>query len=160
MAYCLYKINGLSSQAMAGQIKRFRLSIYGILLERGRVLVAESRFGDGPTFINFPGGGVKRGEEPGIGLVREFQEETGLRIKPTRILYASLGLHRSLYKPERQMVGMYWQVERFRGRLKNGNGADVVRVFWAKPDELSRLPFTSFDREALPAILSAVRGHD
>src|SRR5258708_33636992 len=99
---------------MPTNIKRFRLSIYGVLFERGRGLVAESRFGDGPTFINFPGGGIKRGEAPGVALLREFREETGLHVRTDQLIYATLGMHRSLYKPARQLVGMSWRVARVR----------------------------------------------
>jgi 8-oxo-dGTP diphosphatase len=137
-------------------LKRFRVSIYGILRDRaGRVLVTESAGAKG-TFFNFPGGGIQLGEAPLDALHRELAEEVGLRVRPLRLLHASLQFHRGVIKPKQQMVGIYWLVERTGGRLKRGNGDDVVGVRWAHPRELYNFGFTSFDREALLPIVKAL----
>ena len=62
--------------------------------------------------------------------------------------------HRSYVKNDRQRFGVYWMVERLSGKLRTkGNGDDVKRAFWATKNDLLSLPFTTFDREALPEIL-------
>lgn len=143
---------------MPPKIKRFRISIYGILVERGRVLVTETRAKSGVDFVNFPGGGIERGEDPATALLRELGEETGLVVRPTALIWSSMMFHRSHFKPDRQLFGVYWSVERVTGTLRlTGNGDDVKRCFWAKPAELLDLPFTTFDREALPAILAVLQ---
>jgi 8-oxo-dGTP pyrophosphatase MutT (NUDIX family) len=140
---------------MPPDIKRFRIALYGILIENGAVLVTETRGKSGVDFVNFPGGGLERGEDPASGLLRELKEETGLLVRPTRCLYSSMMFHRSFVKADRQLFGVYWGVERVGGKLrKNGNGDDVKRVFWASKHELLGLPFTTFDREVLPEILA------
>jgi 8-oxo-dGTP diphosphatase len=141
------------------EIRRFRPSIYGILCERGKVLVTETRgVTGGASFIQFPGGGIKRGEEPGLALQREFVEETGLAVRADHILYASMAFHRSWVKPDRQLLGIYWRVSRVSGELtRQGNGDDVLRVFWCSVADLLDLPFTSFDREALPTLVSHLK---
>ena len=68
-------------------------------------------------FVNFPGGGVEIGESPSAALRREFAEETGLSIRPVRVLYSSEGLHLSTQKPI-QIVSAYWLVESAGGTLK------------------------------------------
>jgi 8-oxo-dGTP pyrophosphatase MutT (NUDIX family) len=126
-------------------MRRFSCRIYGILREENRVLLAHSRFG-ASTFINFPGGGVEIEEAPGDALRREFIEETGLAIRPVRILYASQEAHLSTQAPI-QIVSMYWLVERVSGELRlGGNGDDVLELFWR---ELSALPL----KEMFPADL-------
>ncbi len=137
-------------------IKKFRVSIYGVLCERGRVLITETR-GKNGTFLNFPGGAIDLGEAPLKALAREFDEETGLKIRPIRLLHASTLFHRGVIKPKTQLVGMYWLVERGGGRLKRGNGDDVVAVHWLPIAELKTNPgFTSFDKEALAPIVAAL----
>lgn len=110
--------------------ERFSCRIYGVLRENGKVLLTRSRFGR-REFVNFPGGGVELGEAPIEALRREYQEETGLSIRPLRVLYASESAHPSTITPI-QIVSIYWLVERTGGALREGgNGDDVVSLFWS-----------------------------
>lgn len=117
--------------------------------------MATSRGRKDATFANFPGGAIELGEAPLDALRREFIEETGLVVEPVRLLHASTEFHRSVVKPKRQLLGLYWLVERTGGELKNGNGSDVVSVQFVPLDQLEQQDFTSFDREALPAVKAA-----
>ncbi len=67
---------------------RFRVSVYGLLRRDDKILVnrhpLQSRYG-------LPGGGVELGESLHSALVREFREETGLEIRPVRLLDATEG---------------------------------------------------------------------
>jgi 8-oxo-dGTP diphosphatase len=114
----------------------FSCRIYGVLREKDKVLLTRSAF-RGSSFINFPGGGVEVGEAPMAALLREFVEETGLVVRPTRTLYASEGAHLSTQAPI-QIVSAYWLVERVSGEIRTGgNGDDVLELIWA---DLARLP--------------------
>ena len=55
----------------------FRPSVYGVLIEDGKILL--SRQWDG---YDFPGGGMNIDETLEEALLREFWEETGLRVRP------------------------------------------------------------------------------
>lgn len=140
-----------------GDGRSFSCRIYGVLVRDGRVLLTRSRF-RGATFVNFPGGGVEIGEAPMDALHREFFEETGLSIRAVRTLYASEGAHLSAQAPI-QIVSAYWLVERAGGEPKlDGNGDDVVQLFWAELDRLPAGEMFPADREfcaKLPALLSA-----
>ncbi len=130
---------------LLGGARRFSCRIYGVLRDRDRVLLTRSRFGS-KVFVNFPGGGVEIEEAPGAALLREFAEETGLVVKPLRVLYASQEAHLSTQAPI-QIVSVYWLVERISGELRmTGNGDDVLELFWS---ELDRLPL----KEMFPAEL-------
>jgi len=60
-----------------------------LLLNSGdRILVVKGLISDGRWGL--PGGGLHRGEEPVIGLLRELREETGLVLEPGSI--KSLGI--------------------------------------------------------------------
>lgn len=70
--------------------RRFRLSVYGLAIDNGAVLltrlsVVELDAGS----WTLPGGGLDWGEEPVAGLEREFFEETGLVPQVGEVL----GLH-------------------------------------------------------------------
>ncbi|MCX5787458.1 MAG: NUDIX hydrolase [Elusimicrobia bacterium] len=140
---------------MEKQALTFSCRIYGVLREGSRVLMTRSRFYD-REFVNFPGGGVELGEAPIAALAREFKEETGLKARPARILYASEGLHLSTQKPI-QIVSIYWLVEKLGGRLRDGgNGDDVLSLFWAEAGRIPTGEMFPSDREftaRLPALL-------
>ena len=140
---------------MSGAGRVFSCRIYGVLRESGKVLLTRSAF-RGASFVNFPGGGVEIGEAPMAALLREFVEETGLLVRPTRTLYASEGAHLSTQAPI-QIVSAYWLVERVSGELRSGgNGDDVLDLLWAEPARLPLDEMFPADREfgsRLPALL-------
>ncbi len=135
--------------------ERFSCRIYGVLRRGGQVLLTRSRF-IRREFVNFPGGGVELGEAPIEALRREYEEETGLAIKPVRVLYASEEAHLSTQAPM-QIVSVYWLVEAAGGVLRDGgNGDDVIRLFWADADAIPTEEMFPSDREfvrRLPGLL-------
>lgn len=69
------------TQIPVDQLK-FRPAIYGLLFKDNQILLSP-QFEDG---YDIPGGGVEKGETLEQALTREFKEETGLTIKPTKLL--------------------------------------------------------------------------
>ena len=134
----------------------FSCRIYGILLKGRDVLMTRSRFMDF-EFVNFPGGGIEIGEAPMDALKREYLEETGLKINPIRILYASQKSHLSTQKPI-QIVSLFWLVENAGGTLKeSGNNDDVIRLFWSNVSQIPTGEMFSSDLELaqiLPQLLN------
>ncbi|MBA2549493.1 MAG: NUDIX domain-containing protein [Nocardioidaceae bacterium] len=65
-----------------------RLAAYAVLWrEPGEILLTRiSRHGHHPGAWTLPGGGVDHGEDPRDALVREVREETGLLVRPDRLL--------------------------------------------------------------------------
>jgi 8-oxo-dGTP diphosphatase len=136
-------------------VKGFSCRIYGVLVDGSKVLLTRSRFME-REFVNFPGGGVELGESPLAALKREFHEETGLEIEPVRVLYASEGLHLSTQQPF-QIVSIYWLVNSRGGDLKhNGNGDDVVSLFWSELDEVPTSEMFPSDREFAANLLKVL----
>ena len=57
-----------------------------VIAEQGWVLLVRRRADDGAPSWVLPGGKVEPGEDPGEAAVREALEETGLTVRPARIL--------------------------------------------------------------------------
>jgi 8-oxo-dGTP diphosphatase len=63
-----------------------RTTAYG-LCSRGEAHIALARIGRSAPFeFDLPGGGVETNEDEAAALMREFQEETGLTVWPTRVI--------------------------------------------------------------------------
>ena len=61
-------------------------SVGGVCIKDGKVLLARHTYGSGKGRLIIPGGYVIIGELAQDALVREFQEETSVTIKPKRLV--------------------------------------------------------------------------
>jgi 8-oxo-dGTP pyrophosphatase MutT (NUDIX family) len=96
---------------------QFRPSVYGILIENGKVLLSKQWDG-----YDFPGGGVELYETLEQALKREFIEETGLEIKIGEPVHCGSSFFVPKYS--KKSKGQYWNcpliyflVERVGGEL-------------------------------------------
>jgi 8-oxo-dGTP diphosphatase len=61
---------------------QWRPSAYGIVIKDNKILLSR-QFGDK---FDLPGGGLDLGEAPEAGVIREVEEETGIKVKDPRLL--------------------------------------------------------------------------
>lgn len=71
---------GKEMELPVGETVSWRPSVYGLLEKDGKALMIKDGFGY-PAW-EFPGGGIAQNEEVVDALVREFQEETGYKVRP------------------------------------------------------------------------------
>jgi 8-oxo-dGTP diphosphatase len=60
-----------------------RQAVYGILFNEDKTQIILVKRRDLPVWV-FPGGGLDEGETPEIGVIREVEEETGLKVEIVR----------------------------------------------------------------------------
>ena len=73
-------------QTQSGLTYVERMSAYGVCA-RGEAQIAIAQIGKRAPFeYDLPGGGIETNEDEAAALMREFQEETGLTVWPTRVL--------------------------------------------------------------------------
>lgn len=68
-------------------------SVTGVVILDGKVLLARHTYGGGKGKLIIPGGYVNIGETPQDALVREYMEETQVRIRPTDIIGIRFNMH-------------------------------------------------------------------
>lgn len=108
----------------------FRPSIYGVLIERNRILL--SRQWDG---YDFPGGGMNIHETVEQALKREFWEETGLRVKVGLPVWCSSSFF-TFYNHKKSVhaICIYFLCQRISGTLTDKNLDKGEKKYVKKPE--------------------------
>lgn len=89
----------------------FNVRVYGILItEQDQLLVSDEKIRGG-YYTKFPGGGLEFGEGTRDCLVREFQEELGLKVEVTEHLYTTDFFQMSAFNPTQQIISIYYYVK-------------------------------------------------
>lgn len=115
---------------------------------RGRVLLA--RRGEGRELAGlweFPGGKVEPGEAPEAALVRELEEELGIRVEVDAPLMVVP--HQT---PSRRLHLDVRRIRRWQGTPK---GVEGQALAWVQPDKLVRYSMPAPDRPIVAALLQA-----
>ncbi|MGH6952063.1 MAG: NUDIX domain-containing protein [Vitreimonas sp.] len=109
-----------------------RMCAYG-LCARGEANIAVVQIGkQAPYEYDLPGGGVEADEEEAAALMREFQEETGLTVWPTRVI-GRAGQYWINKGEPRNSLATYYEVE-----LSAADGAPTEAdhtLVWTPPAE-------------------------
>ena len=121
--------------------------VAGILLNhRSEVLIAE-RLGDGPFhgLWEFPGGKIDAGEDPPAALVRELEEELGIRVVDRRF-FLSL---RHDYDDRRVSIE-FFLVDQWHGEPA---GLEGQALRWVAIDDLAAADLLPADAPVVSALM-------
>ena len=116
-------------------IKEYRISAGGIVIQADKILLVrhgEARHGQG--FLVGPGGRVEDDESIIRAVTREVEEETGLDVKPCKILFVE-----DLVSPHSRVVKIWFLCEPIGGQLAKTQGAiddGIVEARWYLRGEL------------------------
>lgn len=129
------------------KVTRFRVAIYGVLIENGKVLLTDTTVPSG-IITNFPGGGLELGEAPLEAVAREFKEETDIEVAVGELLFCSQRFQQNPEYPDEQLMHIYYRVRRVSGEVVDrGNNDDVVSVRWTALSELPSRRILQVDLE-------------
>jgi 8-oxo-dGTP diphosphatase len=128
----------ISNSRPAGPALRFVVA--GLLVRDGLVLICQRR-ADQPMALQweFPGGKIESGESPEQALVRELQEELGIRATiGSRVTHI-----RHNYRHGGAVDLQFFAIPSFEGELEN----KIFHQFkWVKLEELQEYEFLAADR--------------
>ena len=114
-----------------------RLRVSGLAVRDGAFLAVEHAK-DGRHYYLLPGGGVDAGERLTDGLVREFAEELGVRVKPGALLMACDSIAPG---KARHIVHLVFAVEVEGEPRVTRDDERVVGCAWLTSDALASVDF-------------------
>lgn len=128
--------------------RQFTIRVYGLMIEAGKVLVAEE-IHKGRRMNKFPGGGLEPGESTRSCLEREFKEETGLTVSVGEHYYTTDFFVASAFDPQVQVLSIYYRVHTTDAFVPQRNfldhSASDDEIFrWIDPAEVVAKDYFSF----------------
>jgi 8-oxo-dGTP diphosphatase len=120
----------------------FRPAVYGIAIKDGKVLLSKQWDG-----YDFPGGGIKIWESIDQALIREYFEETGLKIKLKNAVFCETSFFQRIYKKEFvNSILIYFLCEIIGGKLSSINLAEHEKKYisgaeWIDIKLISKIKF-------------------
>src|ERR1700733_13509751 len=117
--------------------------VAGVIERAGLVLIAQrKRTGQHPLKWEFRGGKVEPNEPPGAALIRELDEELGIRAQ----LEGEIARYEYQYEGRWPILLLFYRVTEFSGEPKN---LDFEEILWAPRDRLRDYDFLEGDAEFL-----------
>ena len=120
----------------------WRPSVYGILIKDDKILL--SRQWDG---YDFPGGGMHIHETMEEALIREFWEETGLKVKVGKVAHAESEFFiPRFHKDKWNCILVYFFCEYVSGELSKDNVDEFEKEYmeiaeWVSVDDVDKIRF-------------------
>ena len=109
---------------------QFRPSVYGVVLQDGKVLLSKQWDG-----YNFPGGGVELGEKITDALMREVKEETGFNVRVGKLITVADSFFKMPFTGEYvQSILLYYLCEVVSGEASMDLLDDTEKKFTDKPE--------------------------
>lgn len=99
---------------------RLRVRVNGVLIEGDKILLVKHQMGNGRLFWSTPGGGMEFGSSAKENLIREFKEETGLKVEPQDFLF----VHEFL-APPLHAIECFFTVKRTSGSATLGKDPEL-----------------------------------
>ncbi len=118
-----------------------KLTVDGIVLKNGKILLIKRKNQPFEGKWALPGGFVEYGEKTEAATVREVFEETGLKTKINHLVGVYSDPNRD---PRGHTVSIVYVLDICNGELKSGDDACDAKFF-----DLKNLPDLSFDHEGI-----------
>ncbi|MFQ5909616.1 MAG: NUDIX domain-containing protein [Thermoplasmata archaeon] len=128
--------NSLVQTFLEGGPKHPRLAVDGILSHRGKLVAVRRKYPPFKGKLALPGGFVEYGERVEEAVVREFEEETGVKTSVKRILGVYSDPDRD---PRGQVITVVFILDKKGGKLKSGSDAESTELI--DPEQVGGLAF-------------------
>lgn len=133
-----------------------RIGAYGLLTRSDQLLLTRISAKDyGAGMWTLPGGGLDHGEDPAEAVVREFYEETSIKVRPLRVRFVFsahfFGRNRAGVLEDFHGLSIVYDVEPLPGSdldhlevIEEDSSTDLVE--WVQPRLMYDVTADAFDR--------------
>lgn len=129
-------------------VREFRISSGGIVINQDKILLVKYVDSKGKSYLVGPGGGVLINENTSQAVVREILEETGLKVKPKKILFVE-----DMLSKRHRIIKIWFLCGLLGGKLRLTHGAkeeEILEVGWFSREQLDNetvypLPLKKYD---------------
>jgi len=114
--------------------RKFRVSAGAIVIRGDEILLVRAKNSEGKDFLVGPGGGVESDEGINQACIREVQEETGIEVRPCKILFIE-----DLVWENKRVVKIWFLCDVAGGKLTRTQGAieeGLIEAGWFRKDQL------------------------
>ncbi len=122
---------------------------------KGRILLQQRRLGSEHGGLwEFPGGKVEPGETPQIAIVREIEEELGVRLDPDQLVPVSFASDPAAPEPpKRAYVILLYCCRSWQGEVEC---RDAEALGWYLPGDVEGLPMPPLDYPLMTSLRSII----
>lgn len=132
-----------------------RIAAYGLCFDDAarlllvRIAAGYTRDADGKWTL--PGGGLKFGEDPAVGAVRELEEETGYATEIERLAFVSsiARLHAEAGFPPYHGIRIVYHMRIIGGQLRHETDESTDMAAWVSQEEMATLQLVELVGHAL-----------
>lgn len=123
----IYDKDGNSEEVNSSELD-FRPSVYGVVIEDGKVLLSKQWDG-----YDFPGGGIEKHETIEQALKREFWEEAGLDVEVLDLVHAQTSFYQ-YHGGKFNCILLYYLCKRVGGELSIDNADETEKEYMQMPE--------------------------
>jgi len=138
--------------------QRFHFGVYGVLIEKGQILMIKKSRGPYKGTYDLPGGGVEFNEKIEDALKREFQEEAAITLDTLKFFeyneYFSEYINENSELRKMHHVGLYYLVSAtFKSIKKDSDGHDSLGAEFIDINKLNKENISPIARPIIERVI-------
>lgn len=141
-------------------MKQFKhIGSYGLIIDNERIVLIKKVGGPYDGKLDLPGGTIKWGEKPDVTLIRELEEEVGIKVIDFELFDGNSTTFEWIHKVEKEQghhLGFFYKINSYKNKIKSNVliteenddslGAKFYEIRKLKKSELSDIAYLEIEK--------------